>query len=111
MQPTSIWLFIGCAVLIAACRLWLRRAWKRTQSVTAEPAWHEKWLGRRRKTASNLEDMNPSRVLAPLIFRGMPRSERSIPAWHDQWLTEPLPPQAEPDEEEWVQPIEPEIRR
>jgi hypothetical protein len=86
MLSASTLALVLFAVILAACRIWLRLAWRRTQRATAEPAWHEKVLGHRRKTASDLEDMNPAKILSPLILRGMPNNPRSFPPWHEQWL-------------------------
>ncbi len=87
MLPTSTLALILFTVMLAACRLWMRRTWRRTQEVTAEPAWHEQWLGQRRNAVADPEDMNPSKVLTPLVLRAMPNNRRSSPPWHEQWLT------------------------
>jgi hypothetical protein len=101
MLPTFALLLALLVAIIAACRIWLRRAWQRTRQATAEPAWHEQWLGQRRETTTNLEDMNPNKVLSPLIFRAMPSHQRSSPAWHEQWLAEARRPTLD-DDDEWT---------
>jgi hypothetical protein len=98
MLPTTTLLLMLVCATYGVCRVWLHLARRRAKEFTAQPAWHEQWLGQRCESVTDPEDMDPSKVLAPLILRAMPKNSRTAPAWHEQWQ-KPTRAQAAADEE------------